>query len=583
MTRKSRDHDKNGRNDAGVENLSRRGFMKGGLAAGVGGAAAVGGARSAEAQAPGIVWDSEVDVVVVGGGPGGLIAANAAADEGASVMLVEQNFDVGGRAIISGGGAYLGGGTSLQKAGGIEDSPEAIVKDWTRMDHPLGRYNDREIVWAYARQSPKTFEYLTAQGISWKPLGAPDRIDSVPRRAWTDEWPNPKEVVVPGQGGSGIMRPLEIAARNKGVQILLMHRMRSVHRETPNSGPILGIAAVEVDRWFQPTFRKVNIRARKAVILATGGHSMNVNFRRMFDPRLTEEYQTHGQHWSPKEADGELAAMAVGASLWGLANQTNEADGQLSKGRIGCRANYHGIVWHPDAPNFFRERATGLRVANYQNVVLVKENGKRFYNEMASIRDYKYFAAAMDWTGDPNKVNGGGPIWAIFDADAVEREKWKVTPPFVDPMGYFFKADTLEELAGRIKNQYQWRPMPGGQLRETIERYNSFVDTGADADFQKPKPLFKIQKPPFYAAWSTPCVHDTYAGLRINVNAQVVDTKGEPIPGLYATGDCAGGFAQHGLGRAFVFGHIAAMHATTGRSEPREAPKPPTGRVAVRT
>ena len=565
------------------QNFSRRGFLKGGAVAGVSGAAIASGIGPAEAQSPGITWDIEVDVVVVGGGPGGLLGALAAADEGASVILVEQNFDVGGRAIISGGGAYLGGGTSLQKAQGIEDSPEAIIKDWTRADHPLGRYNDRELVGAYARQCPKTFEYMTAQGVQWKPLGAPDRIDSVPRRAWTDEWPNPKEVVVPGQGGSGIIRPLEIAARNRGVQFLMMHRMKAVHRGSPSSGAILGITAVEVDRWFQPKFNKVNIRARKGVILATGGHSMNVNFRRMFDPRLTEEYQVHGQHWSPKEADGEIAAMAVGASMWGLANQTNEADGQLSKGRIGCRANYHGLEWHPDAPNFFRERATGLRVRNYQNVILVKENGKRFYNEMVGVRDYRYFAAAMDWTGDPNKLNGGGPVWAIFDADGVEREKFKVTPPYVDTMGYFFKADTLEDLAGSIKNQYQWRAMPGDVLRQTVERYNSFVDKGADEDFKKPKPIYKIQKPPFYAAWSTPCIHDTYAGLRINVNGQVLDTDGVAIPGLYATGDCSGGFAQHGLGKSFVFGHLAAMHAANGEAIPRNAPKPPTGRVPRRT
>ena len=75
---------------------------------------------------------------------------------------------------------------------------------------------------------------------------------------------------------------------------------------------------------------------------------------------------------------------------------------------------------------------------------LVKENGLRFYNEMSRNQDYEYIAAAMAWTGDPKKLNGGGPIWAIFDADAVAREKWQVKPPYVDPYGYFFSADTLE-------------------------------------------------------------------------------------------------------------------------------------------
>ena len=61
-------------------------------------------------------------------------------------------------------------------------------------------------------------------------------------------------------------------------------------------------------------------------------------------------------------------------------------------------------------------------------------------------------------------MNGGGPIWAIFDADAVAREKWQVKPPYVDPDGYFFSADTIEELATKIVNEYQWRPMPPARV-----------------------------------------------------------------------------------------------------------------------
>ena len=546
---------------------SRREFVK--TSAVVGTAAAVGESPFSirPDQSQEIEWDRQADVVVIGAGAGGFAAAIAARDQGVSVMLVEQNFDIGGRAILSGGSCYLGGGNWLQKEAGIEDSPEAVFYDWTLQDHPMNRYNDREIVRTYVDNCIATFDFLTENGVDWLPLGSASRLDSVPRRPSPRQWPIESEVIVPTQRGSGLMRPLERSARAKGVEILLSHRMTSFVREGPTSGRVLGVTAMEVDEWYEPTGRTVAIEVRNGVIFATGGHSSNVNFRRMFDPRLTEEYQVHGDGWTPQNADGELAAMAIGASLWGTANQTNESDGQLSKGRLATRSNYHGLAFTPDAPNFFREKATGLRVRDWQNLILVKETGRRFYDETAGIRDYQYFYAAMQWTGDPNKLNGGGPIWAIFDADGVEREGWDVKPPYVDPDGYFFTADTLEQLASSIKSKYQWRPMPGATLRETVERYNSFVDSGIDEDFQKPRPLYKIQRPPFYAAWDTPCVHDTYAGIRMNTRAQVQDTHGEVIPGLYVAGESSGGFGQHGLGRAFVYGRIAGIDAARNGRE----------------
>src|SRR5258708_16880023 len=102
---------------------------------------------------------------------------------------------------------------------------------------------------------------------------------------------------------------------------------------------------------------------------------------------------------------------------------------------------------------------------------------------MARSHAYEYSAAALAWTGDPKKFNGGGPIWAVFDADAVAREKWDVKPPHVDPDGYFFSADTIEELAARIVNEYQCRPMPKDALRKSAEHYNAFVHSPVRPDF----------------------------------------------------------------------------------------------------
>ena len=210
-------------------------------------------------------------------------------------------------------------------------------------------------------------------------------------------------------------------------------------------------------------------------MIATGGHTGNVNFRRMFDPRLTEEYQQAGMPYSFQGADGELAAMDVGASLWATGTQTSEVGPAITKTRhVGTRWGYLSLYYELDSPIFHLAKATGLTVTDWHEAILVNQFGKRFWNELDS--SYDYINAALGNHGDTTKLNGGGPIWAIFDADAVARQKWKPAPPHVDPDGYFASADTVFELAGRIRNPYQKQPIAGAVLQETVNRYNSFVD-----------------------------------------------------------------------------------------------------------
>jgi hypothetical protein len=168
--------------------------------------------------------------------------------------------------------------------------------------------------------------------------------------------------------------------------------------------------------------------------------------------------------------------------------------------------------------------------------------------------------AALAGVGEAR--NGGGPIWAIFDADAVAREQWDPVPPNVDVgAGFFFSAPSLAELAVAIAMPYQRLPMPPAALEETVTRYNAFVDSGVDEDFGRSELQYKIARPPFYAAWSTPVVHDSRAGLRINARCQVLDLRGAVIPGLYCGGESAGGFSEHGLARALAQGYIAGRQA----------------------
>ena len=534
--------------------VSRRAFLRQGATAGVGVTALAGlGADSAEAQN---FWDQSADFVTIGAGTAGLAAAVSALDNGASVILVEENVDIGGHGMCSGGNVHLGGGTSHQRRHGVEDSAEQVFVDWVRHDHMQSRYSDRDLVRAFADENAPTFEFLIENGVQFQDqLVGPTQASRVRRQQRTVQWPVASERVThhPTRVGSGLVRALEKSARAKGAEVLLRHKMTSIVREHPSAGRVLGITATHDGR-------TVNIRANKGVLVATGGSTSNVTLRRTFDPRLTEEYQVAGEPWSRQSGDGEIAAMAIGASLWGTANQTVEEGIAISKTRhIGCQWGYNSLVWQPDARIFDLARASGLTVTDWQDVILVNRIGRRFWNEADS--RYDFFAAAMAYTGDESKLNGGGPIWAIFDHDAVTREEWDPRPPNVDPDGYFFTADTIAELAGRIVNPYQSQPIPAAALQETVTRYNSFVDAGADEDFQKPTPRYKIQTPPFYAAWSTPILHDSLTGLRTNAKAQVIDIHGQVIPGLYCAGESQGGFAQHGLGRCLVFGRIAGREA----------------------
>jgi succinate dehydrogenase/fumarate reductase flavoprotein subunit len=546
-------------------------------------------------------WDKETDILVIGSGATGLPAALKARQEGHRVMVLEAENHLGGHAICSGGNLPLGGGTSFQKKWGVKDSPDLVFQDLTDWSvisangFPDYRYNDREVIRAFADHCAETCEFVLDHGVVFVDK-APDTQggnsvgSSVPREMHCApmDWPliqtgKPADPSVKKtmSTGNGLMHPLIDSAKRKGVEFLLEHKMSHLIRKEQSSGPVLGVVAITHGK-------EVRIRAKRAVILGTGGSTSNVNFRRMFDPRLTEEYcGVAGTPWSYQDASGEIAAMNIGASLWGLYNNTGEFSSGITKpGTIGGQFGYVNLKFFPGSEVFHKARSIGLTVKDWHDVITVNMIGKRFYDETGAQftsdnygvnKNYipnsylnaknmkwdpkNYLNAAMAGIGDGH--NGGGPIWAIFDSDAVAREKWNIAVPFTDEEnGFFFSAATLKELAEKIKMKHQRVPMPAENLEDTVNRYNGFVDSGVDLDFGKEKPKHKIQNGPFYAAWATPVLHDTRAGLRINAKCQVCDMSGQVIEGLYCGGESAGGFSLHGLARATTQGFISGKYAS---------------------
>jgi hypothetical protein len=420
-------------------------------------------------------------------------------------------------------------------------------------------------------------------------------------------------------GGFAVARSLEFNAREKGVQFMLNRHMDEIIREQPFSGRVLGVKASYTPRMHPETGARLEsfwtngnieeqaqaiyIRARKAVIVGTGGMHGSIPLRTMIDPRMVEPSIEYGPSalMGPLHMDGSgiVAGMKIGANLAGMMqNYQHSSASPTISSVIGTRDSIGSIF--PGHPSFLFARAKGINIGGqgWEHAICVNQVGQRFYNESTigdTESDAKYPPGTdgtrkdfvpLDWRNASTEqvkaqytrsaaadaalaMNEGstapdyasGPVWAIFDSAAVQRRNWPIRYPYIaePPDGYFHKADTLAELAQKVM-EHPHQKMPLKYLEETVRRYNAFVDKEKDDDFEKPV-MHRIDTPPFYAAAASIRVLDSYGGLRINGKTQVLDTNGQVIPGLYAGGEASGGGSQHGIGRASVHGFIAGTNA----------------------
>ncbi|MCR6671243.1 FAD-binding protein [Devosia ginsengisoli] len=665
--------------------LSRREFFKQGAAAGVGavGLTAIGATGAQAADANDTEWDYEVDVVILGGGGVGLTAAVRARDLGASVLVVEQNYDLGGKLAHSGGWTSLGGGDAIQERDRLgldpdglgltaplhpsedfEDDPERLftdMTDWSVVNDGAVaeyRYNDRELHRAWADNAPAVRQFLMDNhirfsriagthyggGVSrarapWAMIKLGDVTDIEAGTITTEDAGSTEEersspfnhqsmgpapsatgFGAPGwiYGGFVIARSLEYSARKKGVRFMVNRHLDEVIREQQFSGRVLGVKASYTPRFDPETGERleswwsdgnidetkevINIRARRGVIIGTGGYMGNIPFRTMFDPRMSEPSIQYGDGLMGvrhEDASGIVASMRVGANLAGMLQPYGYSLGTPHLvGTIGTRAVYDAVM--PGHPVFKFIRAFGIPIGGggWEHVIAVNQVGKRFYNESSiaanadthaayppgssgtnnpftpldwrnssveHVRDTYNKGAAADAALAMNEGSRGpdyasGPVWAIFDQNAVDANGWDLRHPYIaePPDGFFHKADTLAELARKVtENPYQHMPLK--YLEETVAKYNAAAEAGVDDEFEKPV-MHKIETGPFYAAIIPLAVNDSYGGLRINGKAQVMDMNGQAIPGLYAGGEASGGGRQHGIGRATVTGYMAATN-----------------------
>ncbi len=484
-------------------------------------------------------WDETVDIIVIGTGFAGLAAAAQAAELGAKVLVLDKMKTPGGNSIIN-GGIFGVPGTPMQKAMGIEDSPELLAADIIRAGNGL---NQPEKVRYMADHALETWQWTVDKlGVEYvQERVAAEGGHSVPRCA-----------IVKNGSGSGIVNKQLEYAKKLGVEIRLRTYVDEVVRDT--DGRVKGLKVYQNYRFpgapkGQPRF----IAARRAVILCHGGFGADVTYRMKFDPKLTERFETTNQPGATSE-------------LW------------RESSRIGC--NMVQSDWIQCGPwNSPEEKGMGIALyfaqgasANY-GVWINCKTGKRFINELAN---RKVRADAIIEAGNRGEMCIAiTPQWAVDMTLNVSR-KGLIEKQL--ERGVVHRFETLAALAEAYH-------IPVETLRQTLVEYNEDLKSAATASegtkpvdrigryfSPKARPLIEAEGP-WYASIMSPKVHHCMGGIETDLDGHAIDVKTDkPIVGLFAAGEATGGV--HGAVR---LGSCATLDClVNGRLAGAAAAKEPT-------
>ncbi|MFV3074810.1 FAD-dependent oxidoreductase [Niveispirillum fermenti] len=556
------------------------------------------------------------DLLVVGSGGGGMVAALAARHLGLDVIIAEKEAVFGGATARSGGWLWVPG-SSLAQAAGIRDSVEEAL---AYLRHEAGPCFDPARAEAYVKAAPEMLDFIVqntpVRFTLFKEM--PDYHPNAPgaskggrcvyTRAW-DGRPLGRDLhrlrkplksmtaygmqignedlstfITAGRKFSSMLRVIRLLAGNT------LDRLRAGQPTRLTSGRALigGLAvaalAKGVHLWTETPVRRlimeqgrvtgalverggrdVEIWARRGVVLATGGFPHDTALRN----RLL---------------GADMGDVATNSIAWGLLPYGNTGDGirmgEAAGGRFDDRV-LAPIAYSPVTraahdegdlspfPVFIQRAVPGQ--------ICVTRRGRRFISEGASYHDWG--AALLRATRDEPET----AAWFICDRRSLQRYGLCEVPP--SPMshrsfissGYLKTAGTIEELAAAAGID------PDG-LKDTVDRFNIHAREGCDPEFgrgesvydivngdpdHKPHPcLGPLDQGPFFAVKATAGCGGTHAGLATNHHAQVLSMDGSVVPGLYAVGNDAaavtGGNIVAGgitIGPAMTFGYLAAHHA----------------------
>jgi len=465
-------------------------------------------------------WDWSTDVLVAGSGVAGVCAAIEARRQGAEVLLLESLPLPGGTSALSGGVVYAGGGTALQRALKIEDSPEAMYEFLARagsVNPPLDK------IQVYCEQSPEHFDWLVEQGVSYStrlstarglPTGDESLYFSGTELAWpVREYapPAPRGHVpgIPGtNGGRSLMQVLLGRAGEQGVS--LRTRVQGERLITESDGRVVGMAV-------SAGGQRKNVRARRGVILACGGFIHNTQMLKLHAPQLSE----CSVPWGGAGDLGQGINMGVAAGAASL---------RMSEGFAIAP------IYPPEAT------LAGI---------LVNTSGQRFISE----------DSYHGLVGHAIAFQQGGQAWLITDQGST----FTVAQ---DDFPLAAQSNTIGELALQLA-------LPRGALQNTVAYYNRYAGNGSDPMFHKGETCLRPLQGPPYQAWDVSVKNaffpaHTFGGLHTSAHGEVYNSFGEFIPGLYAAGRTTAGlptspYIAGGLsvGDASFFGRRAGRRAAS--------------------
>jgi len=478
------------------------------------------------------------DVVIVGAGNAALCAALAAAEHGVSVLVLERapEGEDGGNSRFTAGAfrCVYDGAEDLKVLMPDLTADELAITDFgtyteDQFFDDMGRVTeyraDPELLEVLVRRSRDTMRWMRSKGVRFAPIWGRQafKVDGK-FKFWGGL------TVESYGGGPGLVAALTAAARTNGIAIAYTAKALSLVADDD------GIQGIRI----RHDGRTATVATRN-VVLAAGGFQANTEWRTRYLGPGWDLAKVRGTRFNT--GDGIRMALDAGA----------QPTGNWS----GC----HAVGWDRNAPEF-GDLTVGdnFQKHSYPFSIMLNAEGERFVDEGADFRNYTYAKYGRVILSQPGQF-----AWQIFDAKVLHllRDEYRIRRITKA------RADTVEELVGKLEG------VNAQQALATIKAYNAAV---GDAPFNPnvkdgrrttglaiPKSNWAntIAEPPFEAYAVTCGITFTFGGVKIDTDARVLSTEGEPIPGLYAAGEMVGGLFYFnypggtGLMNGAVFGKIA--------------------------